>query len=374
MQVNARVPDSVPAGLQSVQITAGTATSQPGVVIAIAGAAQQAGAGPEIDARLAQLRRERATAPLPEIASDRDPIPTDWLGVVSWNIQVGGTSPTSGAARPPMVQAALRSMFAGTYQLLAAQEISNSDTAEYLRSMLPSGATWKSAFIDSTDSMDNGFWYRDTVFMRESFLLLTTDRQDSSGRVIADEARALHPPHVAQFEIGDFDFTMITLHLTFADGDTSESIREFKLVLDYLDWYFRQPDHDPDVVICGDFNTPSVLSGETGRSGLTLDEVFDRDPRFQAGERRFAITVHEPTSRSSAGNGGIPARNYDHCVISADTLEEFVQARRVTTTVLTDHPDDPEVRLTSDHFPTVAFFKTRGPGISLDLQKRIRPN
>ena len=374
MQVNARVPDSVPAGLQPVQITAGAVTSQPGVVIAIGGATGQAGVGPDIDARLAQLRRERAPAPLPEIASDRDPIPTDWVGVVSWNIQVGGTSPTSGAARPPMVQAALSSMFAGTYQILAAQEISNSETAEYLRSMLPGGATWKSAFIDSTDSMDNAFWYRDTVFMRDSFLLLTTDSRDSSGRVIADEARALHPPHVAQFEIGDFDFTMITLHLTFADGDTSESLREFKLILDYLDWYFNQPDHDPDVVICGDFNTPSVLSGETGRSGLTLDEVFERDPRFQVGERRFAITVHEPTSRSSAGNGGTPARNYDHCVVSADTLEELVQARRVTTSVLTDHPEDPELRLTSDHFPTVAFFKTRGPGISLDMRKRIRPN
>ena len=374
LQVNVRVPESVPTGLQPIQITVGAATSQPGVVLAIAGAQAAPGTGPEIDARFHQLRRERTPAVLPEISSDRDPIPPDWLAILSWNIQVGGTSATSGSARPPMVSSALGSMFGGSYQILAAQEISNSESAEFLRTMLPGGSSvWDSAFTDTTDSMDNGFWYKSSAFLRDSFLLLTTDRRDSAGRVITDEARALHPPRVAQFQVGDFDFTLITLHLTFADGDTAESVREFRGILDYLDWYFTQPDHDPDVIVCRDFNTPSLLSGQTGRNGITLDEVFDKDPRFQTGERRFAVTVHDPTSRSSAVSGGGPARNYDHCVVSADALEEFVQARLVSTNILTDHPEDPEARLTSDHFPIVAFFKTRGEGISLDLLRRIRP-
>jgi hypothetical protein len=102
-----------------------------------------------------------------------------------------------------------------------------------------------------------------------------------------------------------------------------------------------------------------------------LDDVFDQDPRFQTGERRFAVTVHEPTSRSPVSGGGGPARNYDHCVLSADVLEKFIQARRVSTNILTDHAEDPEVRLTSDHFPIVVLFKTRGEGISLDLRRRI---
>jgi hypothetical protein len=58
-------------------------------------------------------------------------------------------------------------------------------------------------------------------------------------------------------------------------------------------------------------------------------------------------------------------------------MEEFVQARRLTTNILTDHPEDPEdpeARLTSDHFPIAAFFKTKGEGIQLDLRRRIRPN
>ncbi len=374
MQVNVRVPESAASGLQSIEITVGGATSPSGVVIAIAGAQQAAGTGPQIDARLQQLRRERIPAFLPDIPTDRDPIPPNWLAIISWNIQVGGTSPTPGSARPPMVKAALGSMFGGSYQIMAAQEISNNESAEFLRTLLPGGpSVWDSAFTDTTDSMDNSFWYKSSAFLRDSFLLLTTDRRDSAGRVITDETRALHPPQVARFEVGDFDFTLITLHLTFADGDTAESVREFRAILDYLDWYFSQPDHDPDVIVCGDFNTPSVLSGQTGRNGITLDEVIDRDPRFQAGERRFVVTVHDPTSRSPVGSGGGPARNYDHCVVSADTLEEFVQARRVSTNILTDHAEDPEARLTSDHFPVVAFFKTRGEGIALDLRRRIRP-
>src|SRR2546426_414396 len=69
-----------------------------------------------------------------------------------------------------------------------------------------------------------------------------------------------------------------------------------------------------------------------GRAGITLDGVFDQDPRFQTGERRFVVTVHEPTSRGSAASGGLPVSNYDHCVLSANTMKAFVQARRVRPT------------------------------------------
>jgi uncharacterized protein (TIGR03437 family) len=122
LQVNVRVPESTASGLQPIQITVGAATSQPGVVVAIAGALQAPGTGAQIDARLQQLRRERTTAFLPEIPTDRDPVPPNWLAIISWNIQVGGTSPTPGSARPPMVKAALGSMFGGSYQIMGAQE------------------------------------------------------------------------------------------------------------------------------------------------------------------------------------------------------------------------------------------------------------
>ena len=376
LQVNARVPDGVEAGSAiPVLMTAGNATSQTGVTLAVGTPpTHQDGTGPLIEEKLQQLKREPTVPALPEIPNDQIGIPQNWLALVSWNTQVGGTSIDYGATRPPLIKAALSGMFSGTYQILAAQEVPNAESADLLRSLLPGGIpTWQSSFFDTTDEMDNGLWHRSGVTLRDAFPLFVTGQKNSAGRLIPDTTRTTHPPVVAQFEAGDFDFTLINVHLTFAEGDTSESTRELRHVLDYLDWYFNQPDHDPDVIVCGDFNMPSALSGQTGRNGISLDSVFDQDPRFQSGERRFVVTVHQPTSRTSAGTGGLPASNYDHCVLSADTMEELIQARRVDTNVLTDHPEDPEVRLTSDHFPVVAFFRTKGDGVSLDLRKTIRP-
>lgn len=52
-------------------------------------------------------------------------MPQDILALVSWNIQIGGTSPVPGRLRPPQVEKGLGKFFAGKYQLLAAQEISS---------------------------------------------------------------------------------------------------------------------------------------------------------------------------------------------------------------------------------------------------------
>ena len=305
---------------------------------------------------------------VPVRGQDDSPVPQDQLALVCWNVQVGGVSTSSTALRPPMVRDALRKMFAGSYQVLAAEEISSTDNADVLRDLLPGGSTeWRYSFFDTTDTMDNGIWLRRPVALGASVPLFVTSQTNSTGKIVTDPARAVHPPIAAHMAIGDFDFTLITLHLTFEDGDTESSARELRVVLDYLDAYFRQPVHDPDVILCGDFNMPSLLSGSTGTAGLTVDAVIAADPRFQSGERRLTVAVHEPTSRSSAANDGVPANNYDHFVFSADVMEELVEARRVSPSILTDHPEDPEQRLTSDQFPIVGFFKTRGPGIRRDL-------
>jgi exonuclease III len=233
---------------------------------------------------------------------------------------------------------------------------------------LPDGTeNWTESFVNTTDAEDNGFWFRSEAGIDGEQTLFTTSMTDGSGRLITDPTRAVHLPRSAHFRVNDFDFTLITVHLPFAGGDTSESAKETRVVLDYLDEYFEQPGHDPDVIISGDFNIPSRLSGQTGSAGVVLDQIFDDDPRFQVGERRFVVTVHEPTLRRSVADGGTPANNYDHFVVSADVLEELVQARRVSTDVLTANADDPELRLTSDHFPVVAFFRTVGAGVQLDV-------
>jgi len=376
IQVNFLVPEGIPAGKVALTLTIGGLSSQREVTLFVApdGTEPIPGSGPAVETKLQQLRSVATVPPLPEIPNDESPIPATWLGLLSWNTQVGGTSTDPGAQRPPMVKSALSRAFAGTYSLLAAEEVPNTSSAQFLQTLLPGRSTnWTTNFFDSSDPMDNGTWFRNAAILRDSFALFTTGAQNVDGSSSADTTKAEHPPQVAQFAVGDFDFTLITVHLTFAGGDTSESAREMRNILDYLDWYFTQPDHDPDVLICGDFNTPSLLSGTSGKDGITLDQIINSDPRFQTGERRLAVTVHEPTSRNSATSGGLPVSNYDHCIVSANALNAFIQARRVATNVLTDDPQDPEARLTSDHFPIVAFFLTRGPGIFLDHKPTIRP-
>lgn len=332
----------------------------------------QAGTGPLIEQRLANLRGNAAISPIAEIPTDKSLIPPDWLGLLSWNIQVGGVTTDPSSQRPSMVEDALKRAFQGTYSLLAAQEISGSANSQVLLDLLPDElGNWTASFVDTTDTQDNGFWFRSPASVADERTLFTTSLTDASGRLVSDPVRAVHPPRAAHFKVGDFDFTHITVHLTFADGNTGESVREMKVLLDYLDEYFATPGHDPDVIISGDFNIPSRLSGQTGSGGVVLDQVFEEDQRFQIGERRFVTLVHEPTSRKSLANGGSPASNYDHFVVSADSLEELVLARRVSTDVLTEDPDDPEQRLTSDHFPIVAFFRTRGADIGLDGEPRL---
>lgn len=323
----------------------------------------------DIEQRFHDLRSIAQPPPLGELPTDQSPIPSDWLGVVSWNIQVGGTSSSVSATRPAMVRSALARLFGGTFHILAAQEISGIANSEVLTGLLPGGAeSWIALFADTSDSQDNGFWMKRSVSASAFSTLFSNSTTDSSGRSLFDVSRTTHPPVVATFRIGDFDFTLITVHLTFADGRTAESAREFQHVLDYLDSYFSQPHADPDVIIAGDFNIPTLLSGQVGSGGVFLDSIFEKDPRFQTGNRRLVATGHELTSRSSADQGGLPRNSYDHFILSIDTLEELIQARRVETEVLTADPADPEVRLASDHFPIIALFRTSGEGVTLDAQ------
>lgn len=368
LQVNARVPPNVGSGRVSLRINVGDASSQPGTTIEISGNPPSPGTGSLIEQRLEILRSDPNPSSLAQIPDSFSAVPDGLLALVSWNIQVGGTSTTPGAERPAMVQSALARMFDGTYQLLAAQEIPNSASAQLLRNLLPGGQSrWLEAFTDTTDAQDNGLWFTNQLSAVGARVLFTTMETDANGRRVTDPTRAIHPPATAHLAIGDFDFTLMSVHLTFADGDTAESARELKTVLDYLDEYFRDPMHDPDVIVCGDYNIPSQLSGQTGSGGITVESVVGADPRFQVGERRFVAVVHDPTSRNSAARGGDAVNNYDHCLLSADSLEEFEAASRVDPAVLTNDPLDPEVRLTSDHFPVANFFRTRGHNVVRDL-------
>jgi hypothetical protein len=61
-----------------------------------------------------------------------------------------------------------------------------------------------------------------------------------------------------------------------------------------------------------------------------------------------------------------PKNNYDHFVLSEDCLEESDSAKRFSTGALTADANDPNKSLTSDHFPIVALFRTKGDNVHRD--------
>jgi len=282
-------------------------------------------------------------------------IPENALAVVSWNVQTGATSGKEGALRPQLVHGALSRILNGKYQILAAQEIANSAGAEMLRLMLPGKHdAWADFFTDTTDNMDNGFWYRTDLMEGKDGGVLFVGAHDGDEKPETDPNRSVHPPHMAHFTFGDFDFTLITVHLTFRGGHTEESAKELVTLLDFLDEYFQDNTNDPDVIICGDFNTPADGSGE---NGLTVESVLHDDGRFEFGPHALHVLVQEKTSRSSAATGGKPAHNYDHFIVSQDCFEELIEAKRLDPSVFTSDPRDPKQTRTSDHFPIAAFFR-----------------
>jgi hypothetical protein len=262
-----------------------------------------------------------------------------------------------------MLETALRSIYSGTYDLVAVQGVPDAEQHRRIRASLPGGAgLWGSLFFDTTSALDNAIWHRPTAVKTSGGFALGIPPKSQYGRLLHDPNQAVHPPVVGHYLAGDFDFTLINVHHFYANGKTERAASEFSRVLDYLAWYFNQPGHDPDVLICGDFGIPSALSGDMA-GGMTLDGLLEADARFTDGERRFVVLGHEKTERQTHGEA---FRNTDHCLCSIDALEELIQVKRVSPTLLTDHPADPAQWLTSDHFPIAAFFRTHGDGVQRD--------
>lgn len=271
--------------------------------------------------------------------------------IVSWNLQTFGKGLTKKHLnrKQAFEEAMPRVLADPNVGVLAAQEVANDTGAQTLDEMLPQPADWTQSFEQTEDSMNNGFWVRDT-------------RIDCQGLLFSDRSLSQHPARVAHMTHGQLDFTIITVHLSFDGGHAESSGGELDHVLDWLQAYFAKPGADPDVIIAGDFNLPSRAGTSKGHKTAIEDFI---DGWRAAGRRlpEFVTLVDKPTSRSH----GDPAHNYDHFLISkhlADTAYVAGSADRVPDDVI-DALRAIESRKSvqiSDHFPIQAQFLSGGDG------------
>jgi len=273
------------------------------------------------------------------------------MTIVSWNLQTFGQGLTKKHLnRKQAFDQAMPQVLADpSVGVLAAQEVANDKGAATLQEMLPQSGDWQQSFQQTDDSMNNGFWVRDTKI-------------DCQGLLFEDRGLSQHPARVAHMRRGDFDFTIITVHLSFDGGHADSSGGELDHVLDWLQAYFAKPGADPDVIVVGDFNLPSRAGRSKGK-GIAVEDFIDQ---WRAGGHRlpeFVTLVDKPTSRSH----GDPAHNYDHFLLSkhlAQTAYVDGSADRVPDAVIEAIRaiEAQKSVLISDHFPVQARFYTSGAG------------
>lgn len=168
------------------------------------------------------------------------------------------------------------------------------------------------AFKDSRDSQDNAVFGDDAVEVRQ--LPTPTGFQ--------------HPAQVAYVTCGGFDATVVTVHLSWTD----KAKRETEKVL--LQGVVAQAlKTDPDVVVCGDFNT--------------------EEPDISALASSCGLKVMVPRNITSASTTHAGHR-YDWFLISPDLEAEEAIGAEIVTFPATDLSISTKV---SDHLPVRARFR-----------------
>jgi endonuclease/exonuclease/phosphatase family metal-dependent hydrolase len=169
------------------------------------------------------------------------------------------------------------------------------------------------AFHDSGDGQDNA---------------ILTDRRVAL-EDLPDPEGFQHPAQVACVACRGFDAVVVTVHLSWTNAAWRQ--REKALLRDVVATALQK---DPDVIVCGDFNTT--------------------EPGIEDLARTLGLQVMAPAGQ--AGLGTTHAGNrYDHFLVSPDLAgEEAVWCRIVTFT-----GDDLKIaQRVSDHLPVLAVFRT----------------
>ena len=261
--------------------------------------------------------------------------------LVSWNVQTLGKKASKGK-RDALRLGLGRALAGAGPSILAAQEVANDKGAETLSRQLPNeGRGWTMSFEDTSDSMNNAIYTGPGV------------RLDCSGNLNLEGVR--HPPHMAHVTVGDADFTVLSVHLSYNKGDAASSADELKIIMAWVRAEAAKPGADPDFIIAGDFNLP------TGRGKELSARSADRswEPIEEALGAGFTALVDEPTSRRGREES---ANNYDHFLVSDDFLdEELIAAGAVDEREVVMAERSAGTRA-SDHFPIALTFRKSGAG------------
>ncbi len=216
----------------------------------------------------------------------------------------------------PEKDAASRSWFSAELanlapDILCVQEIS--DQAKVSTFMTTESHFTRVAFQDSSDGQDNAIFSDDQVELQQ----------------LPTPAGFQHPADVAYVSCGGFDATIVTVHLSWTDKAKRE--HEKSLLKSIVAEALKT---DPDVIVCGDFNT--------------------QEPDISALAASCGLRVMTPSNVATASTTHAGSR-YDWFLVSPDLADEEALGAEIVTF---SGQDLPLAKKTSDHLPVRAKFMT----------------
>ena len=229
--------------------------------------------------------------------------PASHVVIATWNVR-----------GYPEKQAADRQWFTATVNALhpdvmCVQEIANQSKVD---TFLKTETRFISAaFQDSDDGQDNAIFATTRVTMQ--------DMPDPDG--------FQHPAQIAYIAYKGFDAVLVTVHLSWTD--TARREEEKVLLQNIVTQSLRK---DPDVIICGDFNT-------------TEQDIEDL-------AQALGMVVMVPAGQDGMGTTWAGNR-YDHFLISPDLASEEAVACQIWACPPADQETAEQV---SDHRPVLAVF------------------
>ncbi len=169
------------------------------------------------------------------------------------------------------------------------------------------------AFHDSSDGQDNAVFADSRITVKD----------------LPDPCGFQHPAQAAYIAYKGFDAVVVTVHLSW----TNTAMREHEKTL-LKDVVSNMLTIDPDIIVCGDFNT-----GEQDIQELAAS---------------IGMRVMVPSGQLGIGTTHAGNR-YDHFLISPDLADEEAVSCRILTFSSSDLETAKRV---SDHLPAVAVFRT----------------
>ncbi len=261
--------------------------------------------------------------------------------LISWNVQILGRKASK--ARKEALRLGLgRALQGAGATVFAAQEVANDAGAGILARQLPDGGRdWQTSFANTPNPQDNALYFNSGVQVNCAMALNIPGVKS--------------PPRMAHVQVGDADFTVLSVHLSYAKGDASVSAAELALILAWTRAKMAEPGADQDLVIAGDFNLPTrrgrTLSARSReRSWSPIEDILGDG---------FEALIDAPTSRSGREAA---VNNYDHFIVSRHFADSIL--------VVAGAVDEAEIALAeretgtraSDHFPIAMTFRKSGAG------------